>query len=81
MKKENICWDTSVFLAHICGKATEEQEQEIQTVVTLVEQGKFLMIVSTLLYVEVLKTKMPKDAMDLFDALMKKNRDGQKCCG
>ena len=72
MKKENICWDTSVFLTHIRGEATEEQKQEIQTVVTLVEQEQFQIIISTLLYVEVLESTMPKNAMNLFDALMKK---------
>ena len=72
MKKENICWDTSVFLTHILGEATEEQEREIQAVLTLVEQGKFQIIVSTLLRIEILESTMSKSAMDLFDALMKK---------
>ncbi len=74
MQKENICWDTSIFLTHILGKATTEQEQEIQTVVRLVEQGNFQMIVSTLLYVEILESTMPAKTMELFDALMKKIR-------
>ena len=72
MKKENICWDTSIFLTHIRGATTEEQEREIQTVLRLVEQEKFQIIVSTILYAEVLESRMPKNAMGLFDALMKR---------
>ena len=74
MQKENICWDTSIFLTHILGKATTEQDQAIKSVVRLLKYRDLKIIISTLLYVEILESTMPTKAMESFDALIK-NRE------
>ena len=77
MSKGIICWDADVMISLIGGDSSEEEEkvkdrmQKIQTAMSLVERGDYGIIVSTLIYPEVLATDMLPDAIKKFDDVMK----------
>lgn len=66
MKEDVICWDTSVFISWLRGDEGEDRDRDIRSVVERVEAGDYKMVVSTLLYVEVLEKDMPEGAMEQF---------------
>ena len=74
MKADIICWDSSVIISHIGGGKEQEskRKQAIQSVVRLVELKKYKLVVSTILYPEVLATAMPVSAINLFENFMQK---------
>ena len=70
MKKELICWDSSVLISWIRGDESPERIQAMRAVVENVENGSYKLAVSTLLYVEVLESTMPGHAMEQFKKFM-----------
>lgn len=70
MKKELICWDSSVFISWIRGDESPDRIQAVRAVVECVENENYKLAVSTLLYVEVLENTMPGDAIERFKKFM-----------
>ncbi len=70
MRKELICWDSSVVISWIRGDEDPDRIQALRTVVASVENGSYTLAVSTLLYVEVLEHTMPADAGEKFKKFM-----------
>ena len=74
MKKELICWDSSVMISFIKEKE-QERMGEINSVVQNIHKGHYTLAVSTLIYPEVLETKMPPDAIKKFEKFMQNRAD------
>ena len=72
---ELICWDTSVFISWVKGES-EEIDLKIKSIMQHVMNGKRRLLVSSLLYAEILPSKMSSQAMETFEQAMK-NRE--KC--
>ena len=74
MKKELICWDTSVMISFI--KETEQERMgEINSVVQNIRNGHYALAVSTVIYPEVLESTMPPNAIKTFDKFMQNRAD------
>lgn len=58
MKKDLICWDTSVLINWLQGSGTENRMLSIKSVMAEIEAKKYKLAVSILVYVEVLECKM-----------------------
>lgn len=69
MKKDLICWDSSV-ISWIRGDESQDRIQAMRTVVGSVENGSYKLAVSTLLYVEVLERTTSADAIERFKRFM-----------
>lgn len=76
MKRGLICWDSSVLIDWILGEKSSHQERipAIRPVVEYVDSGHYQLVVSTLVYVEVLERAMSPVAMEKFSEFMK-NRE------
>lgn len=70
MKKDLICWDSSVLISWIRGDEIADKRQAIETVVNSIERGTYKLAVSTLIYVEVLERTMPAGAIEQFKKFM-----------
>jgi len=74
MKNTLICWDSSVLIDWF--KANNPNRiKVIQPVITSMDKGDYNLIVSTLIYVEVLATAMSDKAMKKFDLFMKNRKN------
>ena len=74
MKKDLvICWDSSVIISLISNES-EERRQAIQSMLTFCENGNGKLVVSTILYPEVLASAMPADAIDTFEEIMRNKK-------
>ena len=69
MKNDLICWDSSVLIDHIKGN-DKDRIKNINMVVESIEQGRHRLVVSTLVYVEVLESAMPDGAIEKFRHFM-----------
>lgn len=74
MKSRVICWDTSVMIDYIRGNKSRNPDRlpQIEAVMNSVECGNYKIIVSSLLYVEILGRKNHPRVMETFNQLMKK---------
>ena len=70
MRNELIYWDSSVVISWIRGDESPDRLQAIQAIVESVENGRYKLAVSALLYVEVLESTMPGHAIDQFKKFM-----------
>jgi len=70
MKDDLICWDSSVLISWLRGDEDADRNRATRTVVQHIEGGTSKLIVSTLLYVEVLESRMPAGAIEQFKKLM-----------
>lgn len=70
MRKDLICWDSSVLISWIRGDESPDRIQAVRAVVESVENGGYKLAVSTLLYVEVLESTMPGHAIEQFKKFM-----------
>lgn len=70
MRKDLICWDSSVLISWIRGDESPDRIQAVRAVVESVENGDYKLAVSTLLYVEVLESTMPGHAIEQFKKFM-----------
>ena len=70
MKKDLICWDSSVLISWIRGDEIADKRRAIETVVNSIERGMYKLAVSTLIYVEVLERTMPEGAIAQFKKFM-----------
>lgn len=70
MKKELLCWDSSVLISWIRGDENPGRIQAVREVVESVENKHYKLVVSTLLYVEVLENTMPGHAIERFKKFM-----------
>ena len=70
MKKDLICWDSSVLISWIRGDEIADKRRAIETVVNSIERGTYKLAVSTLIYVEVLERTMPAGAIEQFKKFM-----------
>ncbi len=75
MRADLICWDSSVLISWLEGdSAKPERIQSIRAVIRNVETGVCRLAFSTLIYVEVLESKLPDDAIEKFRRFMQ-NRE------
>ncbi len=74
MKKGLIYWDSSVLISYIRGDEEENRNRDMNSVVEIIEKGFYKLVVSTLLYVEILESKMPGDSIKRFEKFMQ-NRE------
>lgn len=70
MRKELICWDSSVLISWIRGDESPDRIRAMRAVVESVESGSYKLAVSALLYVEVLESTMPSHAIGQFKKFM-----------
>ena len=70
MKKDLICWDSSVLISWIRGDEIADKRRAIETVVNSIERGTYKLAISTLIYVEVLERTMPEGAIAQFKKFM-----------
>lgn len=70
MKDDLICWDSSVLISWLRGDEDADRNQATRAVVQHIEGGISKLVVSTLLYVEVLEGRMPTGAMEQFKKFM-----------
>ena len=70
MRKELICWDSSVLISWIRGDESPDRIRAMRAVVESVESGSYKLAVSALLYVEVLESTMPGHAIGQFKKFM-----------
>ncbi len=72
MKKEIICWDSSVLISHLGGDRGKNPERKgiISPVVSAIEKGSHELLVSALLYTEILECKMPDRAIIKLDQFL-----------
>ena len=70
MRKDLICWDSSVLISWIRGDESQDRIQAARAVVESVESGSYKLVVSTLLYVEILESTMPHHAIERFKKFM-----------
>ena len=70
MKEDLICWDSSVLISWLRGDEDEVRNRATRAVVQHIESGAFKLVVSTLLYVEVLESRMPAGAIEQFKKFM-----------
>lgn len=76
MKGELICWDSSVLIDWIKGDVVPgDRLSSIRSVVREVERGTYRLVVSTLIYPEVLETAMPDGAIEKFCGFMKNRKE------
>lgn len=71
MKGDVICWDSSVLISWIRGDEGPDKTQAIRTEIEQIERGSYKLAVSTLVYVEVLESTMPPQAMETFRAFIR----------
>ncbi len=72
MKKKIICWDSSVLISHLGGDRGKNPERKgiISPVVSIIENGSHKLLVSALLYTEILECKMPGGAITKLDKFL-----------
>ena len=70
MKDDLICWDSSVLISWLRGDEDAGRNRATRAVVQHVESGTSRLVVSTLLYVEVLESRMPAGAIEQFKKFM-----------
>ncbi len=72
MKKEIICWDSSVLISHLGGDRGKNPESKgiISPVVSAIQNGSHKLLVSALLYTEILECKMPDRAIIKLDQFL-----------
>lgn len=77
MKKNTICWDSSVMISYIGGDTAPNDSKQIQatkSVAALIENGDYTLVISTILYTEILYSSMDEHAIKCFDRfLLRKN--------
>ena len=74
MKDDLICWDSSVLISWLRGDEDADRNRATRAVVQHVESGTSRLVVSTLLYVEVLESRMPAGAIEQFKKFMQNRR-------
>ena len=74
MTQDVICWDSSVLISLIRGDEDENRNRSIRFVIEQVEARACKLVVSVLLYVEVLERTMPGHAIEQFNRFMQ-NRE------
>lgn len=74
MTQNVICWDSSVLISLIRGDEDENRNRSIRFVIEQVEARSYKLVVSVLLYVEVLERTMPGHAIEQFNRFMQ-NRE------
>ena len=72
MKENKICWDSCVMISHFRGDRDVSETQAIESVVDKLDEGHYNLVISTLLYAEVLASVMPKNAMSSFNKFVKR---------
>ena len=70
MKDDLICWDSSVLISWLRGDEDADRNRATHAVVQYIESGASKLVVSTLLYVEVLESRMPTGAIEQFKKFM-----------
>ncbi len=72
MKEKIICWDSSVLISHLDGDRGKNPGRKgiISPVVSAIENGSYKLLVSTLLYTEILACKMPDGAIIKLDQFL-----------
>ena len=73
MKIDLICWDSSVLIDWIKGD-DQGRMKRIGMVVSGVEQDNYRIVVSTLVYVEVLESAMPEGTMKMFQQFIQNRK-------
>ncbi len=75
MKNDVICWDSSVVIGWLLGPEDEpDRTTAIEPVIDSIEKGAYSLAVSSLLYVEILESKMPSGTIEKFEQFMR-NRE------
>ncbi len=76
MKNKIICWDSSVLISHLGGDGDKNLERQpiIGSIVSIVDRGDYKLLVSTLLYVEVLDSDIQPEAINLLDKFMQNRK-------
>ena len=75
MKQDLICWDSSVFISWIKGDNEDTSRiQRIRSVVQSLNNGSFKLVMSTLIYPEVLETTMPEGAAEKFREFLRNRK-------
>lgn len=70
-----VYWDTNVFISHFTGKSrTDEELRGIRYWASLADEGKTMIVTSTLTYGEVLYGRMTEEEFQLFDRFMTSGR-------
>lgn len=70
MNKELICWDASAMIAWINEEV--DRIEDVEAVVQKIEQGHYNLVVSTLIYPEVVETTMPVAAIEKFNRFIQR---------
>lgn len=70
MTQNVICWDSSVLISLIRGDEDENRNRSIRFVIEQVEARSYKLVVSVLLYVEVLERTMLGHAIEQFNRFM-----------
>ncbi len=78
MKSELICWDSCILIDWITGD-NQDRLQDIRTVIESMRYGHHRLVVSTLVYVEVLESRMSVSAVEKFKQFMQ-NREKIEIC-
>lgn len=73
MKKELICWDACVVIAWI--KKEQGRLEAIEPVVKNIQAGYYRLIVSVLIYPEMLESRMSPEAIEEFELFMNKEKE------
>ena len=74
MKDDLICWDSSVLISWLRGDEDADRNRVTRAVVQHIEGGASKLAVSTLLYMEVLESRMPAGAIEQFKKFMQNRR-------
>ena len=75
MSEEIICWDSSAMISWIGGDKHGEDKKRmpaIRATMGCLKRGDYKLIVSTILYVEILEITMPAGAIEKFEQVMRK---------
>ena len=74
MKDDLICWDSSVLISWLRGDEDVGRNRATRAVVQHIEGGTSKLVVSTLLYVEILESRMPAGAIEQFKKFMQNRK-------
>ncbi len=76
MKNKIICWDSSVLISHLGGDGDKNLERQpiIESVISMADRGDYKLLISTLLYVEVLDTSIQSQDIDRLDRFMQNRK-------
>ncbi len=75
MREGIICWDSNVMISWIGGDTHGEDRARMsamQSTMRCLERGDYKLMVSTILYTEILETTMSAGAIEKFEQMMQK---------